>query len=93
MTSSVKRKELLERVARLESLAAQNPNSAPIDIHPWLKVTDLPRFLNHARIQAESLAEDKPPIGYPVTNAVFEDFLDVLEHLERVLSNGLTTDS
>ncbi len=88
MTASQKKHELLERVDRLLEIAAKSPPKGPIFVCPWLSIIDLPKYLEHARLQLQDLANDKPPIGYPVTNAVWEDFFNTFEKVEAALTNG-----
>ena len=91
MANNGGRRSLLTRVEKLQKLAAESPPSGPVRVHPWMEITDIPKFLVYARIQAQDIAESKPPIGYPVTNAAWEDFIKAFEVLERALNGGDST--
>ncbi len=79
-------RHLLEEVER--RLDETGDIVSPIQLFPWLTVSDLLRFLNTMRNEIRAVEEGRGPIGYPVTTAVWEDLVKKLETLAQVLPNS-----
>ena len=90
MSPEQKKRELLQRVERLkEQVVSLSVPLAPVTIYPWLSIVDLDQFLVAARQQAQDLADSKPLVGFPVTNAPWEDFIKTLEIVEDAVRSAL----
>lgn len=90
MSPEQKKRELLRRVERLkEQLVSLSAPLEPVVIYPWLSIVDIDQFLAVALRQAQDLAESKPLVGFPVTNAPWEDFIKILEIVEDAARSAL----
>lgn len=78
--------DLLEEIER--RLEERGDVGGSTQLFPWLRITNLPRFLDTMRNEIRAVEAGKGPIGYPVTTAVWQDLVKKLETLARVLSSN-----